>query len=200
MRFSEIKYIILLFLTLSACEWFTTRDPEKPDTGRSTYQPPTSPNIVVSNLANAIKEKNIDNYISCFADSALYNVNQYAFVASADAQSRYTSLFTGWTLFSERQYFTTLLQNSPPETVPLLVMNNFNYQPYPPDTTIYTSEYFLRVNHNNPSAYSEFSGTLQFVILRNNSGLWCIQRWSDYRSQNDSLANTWSILKAQFSH
>ena len=59
--------LILCFVLVAGC---STRTPEAPDTGRSTYFPPTSPATVLSNLRYAVLEKNTENFMLCLSDQS----------------------------------------------------------------------------------------------------------------------------------
>ena len=47
---NKIISIILIALSFTACDLFTTRNAENPDQTRSNFQPPVEPAIVIENL------------------------------------------------------------------------------------------------------------------------------------------------------
>jgi hypothetical protein len=198
----KVILLILLFILLLvvSCNLFTTRSPQTPDTGKSTFQLPTSADIVILNLKNAVIEKNIDNYIQCFADTALADTRSYIFFASSEANALYSSFFLNWNINSERQYFNSLINKTPVDNVPEIIFSNSQYYVFP-DSTFFSSDYYIYVNHTAQAISKKFSGTLQFSLSHRPSGLWSIYRWTDSSpSGNDSIKTTWSMMKAQFSY
>jgi hypothetical protein len=195
------NYILLITLIIfSGCNLLTTREPENPDSGRSTFQPPTSASVVISNFTNSIKEKNADNYISCLSDSVNSYDAPFNFIASADANSRYPALFQNWRLASERATFVNMISYIQKNDVPVLDLQNSRFDVLQPDSAIYISDYSLQIKINLDTVSTKYSGTMQLVIIRRNNGLWHIDKWYDQNKNSDSIANTWSILKAVFSH
>jgi hypothetical protein len=182
------------------CNLLSTREPENPDSGRTSFQPPTSANIVISNLSNSIKEKNVDNYISCLSDSSISFDTPFAFIPSAEANARFAAVFQSWSLASERAAFINITSNIQKNENPLLELTNSRFDVMLPDSAIYVSDYTLKIKFNPDTSLSKYSGTLQFVILRRSNGLLHIGKWYDQSIQNDTLGNTWSILKAVYSH
>jgi hypothetical protein len=79
--------IIFVILFISGCALFETRTPEPPTGGTGTFVPPTSPEIVIDNFIDCIRNKNVDNYISCFADSGFF------FTPSSNAATAFPSFF-----------------------------------------------------------------------------------------------------------
>ena len=183
---------------MQACDAFTTRSPEDPDTGRSSYQPPTSPSIVIDNLSNSILEKNSENYISCFTDSVPYEVKSFIFIPTAEVNSKYPNLFNNWDINDEKQYFVSLLSSIPDEVLPEINFDSGNFEILSPDSAIYISNYYLNVNHSVNNVPNIFSGRLKFSIFPNNNGLWAIGAWSDFTRENDTISVAWSNLKALF--
>ncbi len=192
--------IIILSLLLAGCDIFRTGNPESPDTGKSTYVPPTSPSILIDNFKSAIQEKNLENYISCLADSSLGRGNRaFEFVPSAEAKARYFSIFYSWNLLAEQKSFTAILANMDEGSSPLLVLANSKFEAVSPDSTIYTAEYSLTLEHAIANFPKHFIGNLQFTLHPNQSGLWSITRWVDLSDQkSDTTSASWSILKAHF--
>ena len=44
------------------------------------------------------------------------------------------------------------------------------------------------------------SGTILLNMYRENDGLWYINKWIDIDTKNDSIAHSWSLLKANFAN
>lgn len=189
-------YIILLLLIglLLSCDLFRTRTPEEPDTGKSSFIPPTSAELVIANFSNAIKEKNTENYKSCFLDDETFDL-KFLFIPSSDAITRFPSVFTSWTIENERSAFFSLVTKMPIDKAPILTFSNSNLD-LMSDSALFSADYFLKIEHNLTNLPTKYAGTLQFTLLRRSSGFWFIQKWLDSSIPNDTIGNSWSILKA----
>ncbi len=196
----RIITIILTFsLTLSACGLFETREAAPPDTGKSSFVPPTSPNIVISNFISAVDEKNVENYIACLADTAQSDKYYFYFKPTADAFALYSSIFGNWSLHSERNYFNTMISAMPDDVNPDIKLLNTRFEVLLPDSAVFVADYNLIVEHSIASVNKQFSGTLQFTIYPRNNGLWSIKTWYDLQNNADSI-QSWSFLKAQLAN
>lgn len=193
------RILIILIITLSSCSLFETRNPESPVTNKSSFQPPYSAQIVISNFIASISEKNVDNYISCLADSMQGDQKSFIFVPSQEALTRFPGQFTFWSLSQEKRYFNFFINSVPGDSTPQLILKNTEkFDVFQSDSCILTSDYEFYPKHSNQNVITNSRGTLQFAIYRRTSGLWAIQRWTDIKFGNDSTLSTWSILKAQF--
>jgi hypothetical protein len=176
------------------CDLFTTRTPEKPSETSSSFIPPTSPSIVIDNFINAIRERNTENYVSCFVDST-FSSYRFSFQAAQTAQTVYGSLFLDWNLTSERTYFENLRSRVPTggESTLILTDDRLSLQA---DSAVYTATYTLIVQHTVQNIPQQAQGTLQFTLSPDLYNNWAIHRWIDNKAGNDS---SWSDLKARFS-
>lgn len=184
---------ILLFL--SGCNIFQTRTPEPPQQGRSDFIPPTSPDIVVQNLQNAISDRNVINYVACFSDPTSGGRN-FSFIPSPRAASQYQAIFQGWSVAQEQSYFNNLISQSSTSSSSALILSSVQLVPYT-DSAYYSANYTLLWPNKVASNLQQVEGNLQFYIGVNPSGSWSIYRWVD--SGTSDTVKTWSDLKAQFS-
>jgi hypothetical protein len=203
--FSLIYYFRLILITIIplifiSCNLFSTRNPEKPDTNRGTFVTPTSPDIVISNLINAFKEKNTENYISCLSDTTKTDTKPFTFIPSSDANANYSLLFKNWSLQNERRFFYSMVLNLPDNSKPVINLTNSKFEVLLLDSAVYVSNYYLEINHNQQGTPKKFSGVLQFTLFHRTNGLWSIQKWLDLNNPNDTIGATWSILKASFNN
>ena len=189
----------LLLFTMTSCELFTTRNPEAPDKNKSTFIPPTSPSIVVSNFISSIIEKNSSNYISCLADTTQNDKYPFNFRPTGDAATLYASIFQSWSLASERNYFNKLITATAIDVKPELTFENSRFDILLPDSALFVADYNLKINHDIAYINKEFRGTMQLIIFPRNNGLWSIKNWTDLKFVNDSIPS-WSFLKGQLSN
>ena len=194
-----LRRIKILFFSVlivsSGCGLFSTRDVEPPIISRSSFIPPTAPDIVLINFISAITEKNADNYMKCFMDTA-YSPKRFIYTADITSQLQYP-IFRYWNLSYENQYFLTLRSQTDPSATSNLFLTPENITPTI-DSVVYDYIYLLRFDHNKPSVAKTVKGKLRFVISSDNRSLWAINTWIDYK-QND-FDTTWSVMKANFSN
>ncbi|AFH49794.1 Hypothetical protein IALB_2089 [Ignavibacterium album JCM 16511] len=178
---------------LSGCDLFTTRDPEKPDENRANFQPPKEPSIVIENLKNSFNDKNTQNYIACFVDTLFVN-KSFTFIPSSEAVSTYAFLAQDWGLDDERRYFNSVIAKVPKDFPITLTFSDESYSSLSGDTLVYSANYFLNIPHNS-SEPKNYSGNLQFNMIRDNRSDWSIYYWKDTRS---SSLPSWSEMKGIF--
>ncbi|MBK7629713.1 MAG: hypothetical protein IPJ23_03170 [Ignavibacteriales bacterium] len=85
---NKVILILIVSISFTSCDLFTTRDAENPDQTRSNFQPAVEPSIVIENLKNSFFDKNVQNYISCFVDT-IFAERSFNFSASSEALSLY---------------------------------------------------------------------------------------------------------------
>ena len=187
---------MLSIIFLQSCNWFSTREPEEPDTGRSTFIPPTSPDIVIANLKNAFLEKNLENYTASLGGSM--DAEEFEFIPSAQANAIYEAIFSSWDLNSERQAFVSMVSSMESETYPSIVLSNSEIEVLVPHSAVYISDYVIQADHSVSSIPDKFAGTLQFTLRPADNGNWYINRWIDTKAGSDEAEDSWSVLKANF--
>jgi hypothetical protein len=192
----KIAVLFIFLLIIVGCELFTTREPEKPDTGETGYIPPTEPEILILNFENSIKRLNADNYIKCFFDEIGNHPLKYKFYPTASALAMYPSMFDDWSVESERRLINRIASQFGSESLQLVFPNR---KPIleTPDSAIFAADYVLTLPQKSQNQITDFRGRIQLTLISKPNGLWYISRWFDYPiEQVDSENNTWSILKA----
>lgn len=186
---------ILLVNGFIACvNPFTTRDPEPPGQNPSTFIPPTAPEIVFINLQNAIRERNVENYIRSLVDTTRSS-QRFAFVPDQGVAANHPGVFTGWGLADERRYLTNLLQATPADSGRSLLFTEVDRDEDATSATI-EQRYMLVIRHTRQRGIpSLFLGQAKFFLERNTTGDWAIYRWEDF---SDGVNPSWSELKALF--
>jgi len=196
LNYAELNYttklILLCLLFFTSCSLFETRKPESPEeSGGGIFVPPTTPEIVIDNLIEAITNKNVNNYTACFLQ------NGYTFVASSEAINKFPSIFDKWLVDDERRYFLSLsmaLEKNEPINIA------FSTKEFPvisADSAILITNYTLNCNLLNLSYADTYTGSAIFTIIPTQGGLWAIARWQDFSSK-DTPEESWSNLKAYF--
>lgn len=187
--------ILISAILLVSCDLFSTRDAERPDTGRSNFQPPVQSDIVLENLTNSLSDKNKDNYLSCFVDT-LFAKKSFNFSASSEAAANYQIFLQGWGINEEKDYIANLFNSTPKDLSVQLTLTDPITSNLGADSLLFTANYFLNVPiATGESSSSNYSGNLQFKMLRDNRSYWVIYYWKDTKSQT---LPSWSDLKGNF--
>ncbi len=183
---------MLPLFMLAGCSLFEPREPEPPSQSSSNFRPPTTPDIVISNLQNAITQKNLQNYISCFSSPA-NNLRGFTFVPSQGLAIQLGS----WTYEREYAFMQELISNAQPNGFCNLLLTPKTSLIFS-DSVDYTFDYTFTFetlpSENFPSTAH---GNLEFKIGVDNSGTWSIYYWDDNELPN-STDNTWSSFKHKF--
>jgi hypothetical protein len=178
-------------LAISGCDLFTTRTPETPVTAATNSIPATSPDMLFSNLQSAVNGKILDNYMTCFVDSAFLK-KRFKFTASPGSSSQFPVLTT-WNLDDEKQYFRN--QNAiaaSGNSVNLTISNQLNTQLG--DSAVYQFDYSLSLLASDQTISGNYQGTAQFKIFLDSRNQWVIVQWDDSKINNSS---SWSDLKGR---
>jgi len=186
------KYFLILslvFLVIS-CDLFTTREAEDPNQNRSNFETPSSASIVIKNFKNSLIDKNVQNYLACFVDT-LFSRKIYSFSASSEALSLYQ--MQGWGINQENGYLNAVITKVPKDFPISLTLTDTVYSNLGGDSLIYSASYFLNIPFQTGEPYSlNYSGNLEFKMLRDERSLWVIYLWKDTKSQT---LPSWSELK-----
>ncbi|MFQ5799530.1 MAG: hypothetical protein ACE5H0_12680 [Bacteroidota bacterium] len=102
---------------------------------------------MLQNLVNAISERHIENYLSSFVDPK-FSTRNFEFIPTQDAQSQYFSVFSDWSLVSEREYFENLRWQTPPSAFSSLIFSDDRFESLRSDSAAYNANYRLIFQHN----------------------------------------------------
>jgi len=191
----KFKIFFFIFIFIAGCGLFETRDVEIPNTPRSNFTPPTTPDIVITNFTSAIFQRDINNYTSCISDSSFGGAN-FKFIPDVISQGTYP-IFASWDKSKENSYFTNIVNLTPESSTSNLFLTNVTSN-ISTDSAVYDSDYLLIFNHNRANVARQAKGKLRFVITHDTRNLWAIKSWTDFRV-NDS-DTTWSVIKANFAN
>ena len=191
----KFEILIILIVLISGCGLFDTRDVEPPTDPRSNFIPPTSPDLVITNLQFAIAEKNLNNYLSCFVDTN-YSSRKFTYFADVKSQVQYP-IFLNWKLSNEKAYFTNLLALTDPQSNSNLFLSD-EVLTVTLDTAVYDADYLLRFEHQLTTVAQTLKGKLRYIMATDSKNLWSIHTWMDFKDNDNDT--TWSVLKANFSN
>jgi hypothetical protein len=196
---TELKKYLLTFIIavyiipyIQGCGIFDTRTPENPNTVRSNYEPPTSPDIVLVNLEFSIQDKNSNNY------NKNLSTGNYEYVPDAKARQIYGIIFADWNQTSERHYYENLVSQTNPGSTSKLFLSNKITNIVTPDSAITTVDYILVFQHKKTSIPTTATGNMRITMKTDESAFFYINKWEDFRKNDSDF--TWSELKASFSN
>jgi hypothetical protein len=189
MRYIGVIFFILL---LGGCDLFKTRDAQMPDQPRSNYEIAVTPDLLIQNLVNSLKDVNLQNYLACFSDIS-FSGKSYLFYPSSGAASLFPSFAYPWDKKNESAYFTNLISRIPSGVQVTLVITNSNSSQQG-DSIIYSASYTLNVPFTDSSIPSLYQGDLKFNMIRDSRLVWSIYLWQDIKS---TQYPSWSELKGR---
>lgn len=189
---SERILIIHLFLliTFTGCDIFETRKAELPSTPGVNLEPATTPETGVNNLSVAFGEKNIQAYLSVFADSSATG-KLYSFNASSGSELKYGGIFNEWDIGSEERYYANLSSANGESGFLKMTISDLQTISFG-DSSYINLIYQIVVQNEGQVNISEFSGGLQLKMIKDKNSLWKIFAATDIKSAGSM---TWSDLK-----
>ena len=196
--YKRLAFLLFLCVIISGCDIFNTRDAEKPTQPRSDFEPAATVDILIQNLINSLKDKDVTNYMTCLSDTS-FTDKKFRFVPSNEAISTYPTLMD-WNERNEEQYFTNMSIKVNTNSQIVLTLkessrNNFG------DSTFYTANYALNlpfVNSNSEVTPVIYEGTLTFKMIRDSRSVWSIYYWQDIKTSDSS--SSWSDLKGSLAN
>ena len=190
----RLVIISLLLALISACELFTPRDPEPPLDTLDPYAwiPPTSPEIVLQDLANAFPAHKENYHLDVLAGRS-GDVATFRFFPDHSVASAQPGVFDGWGYAEEENFMIKLFEILNPEGIQDLSWSKDQVSTIE-DRHEIIADYDLRLSYlENSSKYpSHFSGQIILSLVQNDDLLYQITTWQDVKS--DSLP-CWSELK-----
>lgn len=190
-----MKKLFFIFITIliSSCDLFDTRVAERPQKPRSDYQTAFTPEILDSNLVNSLKNKDLENYLSCLSNPSFTN-KIFSFTPSSEALSQFPALGDNWSRTNESQYFSNLIIKTSGDLPITLYLSNSSSSNHG-DSITYIASYSLNVPFTDVNIPSNYQGDLIFELIKDSRSVWSIYSWRDIKS---SSLPSWSELKGRF--
>jgi len=189
--FKPLPYFLLGVTILISCDIFSARTPEEPQSGENTWLQPDTPERVIENLSNAIRELNSQNYFRSLSED-------FSFQSTSTAESREPLLWSSWAGADELSYFQRLAGAASLFSGHDLELIEGTPTVVSTDVYLYESRYLLTINHSrtDENIPTVVQGRLSWRIEQLQSGLWVLVEWIDVELGNEP---SWSDLKAAFS-
>lgn len=191
-----MRFLRVIVLLLPGCSLFEPRDPEQPSQSGLNLPPPTTPEIVISNLQSSIANPNLQNYINCFSNPST-NPRGFTFVPSPSAVARYGTVLSSWTYDKEYVFMQTLIPKAPTSGfsgLQLTLRTSLIFSDSVDFTYDYVFDFETKPENNFPRTAR---GSLEFKIGVDSRGWWSIYYWRD-NDVPQSTDNTWSAFKGKF--
>jgi len=192
MKWSTITLVTILLLT--GCELFTPRDSEPPIDVLDPYAwvPPTSPEIVLQNLANAFPAHKLNYHLDVLGNNDETGV-AFAFFPDQSVASSQPGVFDNWGYVEEENFITKLFEELNNEGLQRLEWENTDFLPLDDRFEIITN-YHLTLSYGGSETPlpEQFKGQATLTLVQNVDLLYEISVWQDLIS--DTLP-CWSDLK-----
>lgn len=197
MKLRYLYILIFIALGISSCDTFSTRTPDDPTQGTTTYKPATSLEILIDNLKLSMNNSDLNIYYSMFPEPQ-DSIN-YEFVPSNNTVANYADIFKDWTVEKEKRYFNNFIAEINKNVKSSFVLTLSSQVDYPNYSSI-----ILKYNAFYPRTNKlsiNLVGTSQLDLIKTQKGIWKISKWIDNPTSDlvDS-ASTWSLLKGIYSY
>lgn len=180
--------IIIISILMSGC--FRVRTPEPPDNQGTSWNPPTSPDLLLSNFMMAFQSMNVQNYSRCFSEQS------YRFSPTPTWYNGHESIWQNWSINDERTYLNNVKSNLKTGAVVQLFWEEALFQNLSADSVNYTANYRMAVAHKDTTLSDAFHGKITLKMKLNPAGnIWEITEWADLEVYPDSA---WSKLKLTY--
>lgn len=185
--FQCLLFTVIVF-AFSAC--FSTREPDKP-AGPAEFVSPTSPDVLLDNLAHAMGSLNVTNYQRCF------NNTRFKFIPEPTIAGNNVGNFARWTFNDEIVVMNNLKNKSSATPNNKLTFSQITPPAYKAaDSVEYSVAYDLLLNHQDLNySPTEFKGNALFTLIQKTNNEWVIVQWQDNKN---SAFPCWSDLKQHF--
>lgn len=193
--------ILSLSAVLLSCKNpFSHRSSEPPIGSSGTYEVPSTPQIVLTNLLYAYNEKNINNFRKCLSDSFIFS----AYEDSVEAEQRGEGwVFYDWNADVEeaitRRIFQSYPLNSDSTEMSLIIDLSSNPLDQENDSTatLIRTYNLLIINFTEETAETTTAiGESSFNLSRSSLIGWSIDLWSDRPDENNDF--DWADFKALY--
>jgi hypothetical protein len=191
----KYSFLLLFALLFYGCDLFQTRSAQTPNQPRTNYQPPATPDDLITNFKNSIVDLNVQNYMDSFPDSNYTNM-KFQFYPSNQAVAQYPVLSGHWSLQKEEQFFNNLITKVKSDAQITISLNEISESTLG-DSVLYTASYALNIPFSDSNLPQDYQGDLTFKMIRDSRSVWVIYYWQDNKSTE---VPSWSELKGRLSY
>ena len=185
-------FLCLFICILTACEIFSTREPEPPEDPRTPWIPPLSPEQVLINLQTAVSGRHVENYVRCFVNSS-FSDKRFYFEPDPEVAANYAEIFLDWDLDKEEAVMQQAFALVPADSSSFLLFTEDIREVIASDSTVMVKQYRLELHHIQTGMSNAYEGQMEIWLAPDQRGEWSIYRWIDNGILGDP---PWSLLKA----
>jgi hypothetical protein len=179
---------LMMILTVSCNNPFSTREPQKPSSGGVSIKPQTTPENVLGNLEASMEGLSSTDYMNIYSDD-------FVFHPDPDDSVLYEQEFAGgWNYERETQFANNFLQsqNFKPGMKNPIQLEKINVE-YKPGEGMYDYRYLFFISLADSNDIYE--GEAWIYLRQDKEGKWSIYKWVDKRLTKNS--KTLGALKAK---
>jgi len=179
-----------VFSLVLSCSLFDPRDPQDPSGTGVVWQTPTSPDIVIENMASALNGKSV-LYLDCLDDSFMF------YADTSDIDDYPTLEFSDWTKSVENLTVGGIYTAVPEDSLQasFTPVSSSPDPPAPEDSVTIYREYTILI----PEAQYEVAfGIAEIHMVESEDGLWSIGSWHDNRYSSSTTEKTWAVAKVVY--
>lgn len=180
--------VLAAALALPGCDLFATREPEVEGSQESLWTPPTSPEIVVTNLELAFEIGNLNDYERALTVDFAFEPDA-ADVAQLEIEFPGLGVFDNWDRAVEVEVATTIRGSADSVAVGFVKFEEDDL-----GQTLRLLKYDYVVSLFAGGARTDYEGEAWFHIAQQGNGEWLIQDWEDVAIPSEV---SWGILKGR---
>jgi len=196
-----VAAIAVLGLAIAGCKNPFTHRSSEPPTGLSgTWEVPSMPRVVISNLLFAYSERNINNFRRCLSDSFFFSAYEDSIEAEQNGQGW---IYQNWDVDVEAAVTRRMFQNYPSgsDSASMNLVIDLSYNPIDQEndsTAVLVRAYSLMIVHYGALATDTVMavGEATFAMSRSSLEGWSIDIWSDRADLDFDF--DWAKFKALF--
>ncbi len=199
--------VAVFLITLSGCDLFSTRTPEPPNTTNTfIWTPATTPTYLLQNFTGTLQSLDAPDYIRAFigtTDSTSSGTKSFSFVPAPGLDQTSRSIFTNWTVESERAWLSRLSSLLPAKSQLTVLLSNEVTDETGSTTASISADYTISIPTSSstvlPSVVQgSFQMQLALVTTEQGTKEWRIVSWSDFLPKSGT-GPTWTDLKVKLS-
>lgn len=188
-------HILLLAVLVAGCGLFETREPENPINAGSSFEPPTTPTVVLRNMEAALAATNANDYRKCFSDTSK-GLPPFVFIPSTQGIAAAPTKFNQWGIVQEEEYIRNIFSELQQGGVCTVSFMPSEITAVPiGDSVQFSASYKVSFPHTRVGAEREAEGLLHFTLRLSRQNEWYITSWQDIVKDNKP---SWSLIKARF--
>jgi hypothetical protein len=182
-------------LATGSCDTFSTRVAEEPEGEATQYVVPQDPVDVLSNLENAVRDRDTEIYAGLFTDDFVFIADPSDVI---EVENFYPGAFDNWDIAVETHVGERILDQSR-TTISGVDFTAETLVGETDSTYEVLKDYQLFLRREAYESFDIYIGTARFSMRVESDGLWYIHKWEDARRDTGIVADkdTWGKLKGE---